>query len=141
MSPRFETARFHSASGPDSLFTRVRHVLREPVELKAHGGHVTERLRQRGAPVDELTHFDPASWNLVSAEVRTDTGKWVASTWCVRVGTRHWWVVVGLGNALVTVIGVDPGRKGQGESIVTDGTLYAFVDDVNERLMRAEAAH
>ncbi|MFD4256306.1 hypothetical protein ACFWR9_01410 [Streptomyces sp. NPDC058534] len=75
------------------------------------------------------------------AEVRTDTGKLVASTWHVRVGTCDWWVVVGLGNALVTVIGVDPWRQEQGESNVTDGTLYAFVGGVNEHLMRAEVAH
>ena len=44
MPPRFDTARFHIESGPDSLFTRVRHILREPAELKANGRHVTERV-------------------------------------------------------------------------------------------------
>ncbi|MFD7135677.1 hypothetical protein [Streptomyces sp. NPDC059894] len=136
MPPRFETARFHVESGPASLFTRVRHILREPVRLKAHGKHVTERLRERGASLDELTRFDPAGWELVSAEVRTDTGKWVKSTWRVRADERDWWVVVGLGNALVTVIGVDAGRRGTGEGIVTEGPLYTRVDAVNAELMR-----
>jgi hypothetical protein len=45
--PRFETARFHVESGPDSLFVRVRHILREPVRLTARGGHVVERAGQR----------------------------------------------------------------------------------------------
>ncbi|MFJ4624039.1 hypothetical protein [Streptomyces sp. NPDC088812] len=136
MPPRFQTARFHVESGPDSLFTRVCHILREPVQLKAHGKHVAERLRERGAPLDELTRFDPASWELVSAEVRTDTGKWVKATWRVRADAREWWVVVGLGDALVTVIEVDPWRKGTGAGIVTEGPLYARVDAVNADLMR-----
>ncbi|MFD7401643.1 hypothetical protein ACFV7R_03020 [Streptomyces sp. NPDC059866] len=133
--PRFETARFHIESGPTSLFTRVRHILCEPARLKAHGQHVTERLRQWSAPVEELTSFDPKSWELVSAEVRTDTGRWVKSTWRVRADARDWWVVVGLGNALVTVIEVDPRRRGMGEVVVTDGPLYARVDAVNAELL------
>jgi hypothetical protein len=136
VSPRFETARFHVESGPDSLFTRVRHILSAPVRLKAHGTHVTERLRQRDAPVDELTRLDPESWELVSAEVRTDTGKWVTSTWRVRADERDWWVVAGLGNALVTVIEVDPWRRGRGAGVITAGPLYALVDAVNTELMR-----
>ncbi|MCF4135698.1 hypothetical protein L1856_00250 [Streptomyces sp. Tue 6430] len=136
MPPRFETARFHVESGPDSLFTRVRHILSEPVRLKAHGAHVTERLEQRGAPLETLVRFDPGNWELISAEVRTDTGKWVKSTWRVRAEERLWWVVVGLGNALVTVIDVDPQRRGMGEGIVTGGPLYAQVDAVNTELMR-----
>ncbi|WP_407111534.1 hypothetical protein ACE1N8_30720 [Streptomyces sp. DSM 116494] len=136
MPPRFQTARFHTESGPDSLFTRVRYILSEPVQLKAHGTHVSERLEQRGATFETLTRFDPGSWELVSAEVRTDTGKWVKSTWRVRADERFWWVVVGLGNALVTVIDVDPQRRGTGKAIVTGGLLYARVDAVNQELMR-----
>jgi hypothetical protein len=134
--PRFETARFHVESGPDSLFTRVRHVLSEPVRLRAHGTHVTERLEQRGAPLETLTRFDPGSWEPVSAEVRTDTGKWVKSTWRVRADERFWWVVIGLGNTLVTVIDVDPRRRGRGDDIVAGGPLYTRDDAVNTELVR-----
>ncbi|MFE2302609.1 hypothetical protein ACFXAW_30990 [Streptomyces sp. NPDC059445] len=136
MPPRFETARFHVESGPESLFVRVRHILREPVRLAARGGHVTERIRQRDAPVEELVSFDPTSWDLVSAEVRTDTGRWVKSTWRVRADGRDWWVVVGLGDALVTVIDVDPWRRGRGQDVVVEGPLYVKVDAVNAELMR-----
>ncbi|MET8766532.1 hypothetical protein [Streptomyces sp. NPDC004658] len=97
---------------------------------------MTERLQQRDAPLETLTRFDPASWELVSAEVRTDTGKWVKSTWRVRADERDWWVVIGLGNALVTVIDVDPNRRGMGAGIVTAGPLYARVDAVNAELMQ-----
>ncbi|MEU7395352.1 MULTISPECIES: hypothetical protein [Streptomyces] len=97
---------------------------------------MTVRLGQRGAPLDTVTRFDPGTWQLVSAEVRTDTGKWVKSTWRVRADGRSWWVVVGLGNALVTVIDVDPRRRGRGDGIVTGGHVYAHVDVVNAALMR-----
>jgi hypothetical protein len=115
---------------------RVRHILREPVRLTARGDHVTERIGQRGAPVEELLCLDPQSWELVSAEVRTDTGKWVKSTWRVRADGRDWWVVMGLGNVLVTVIDVDPWRRGRGQDVVLEGPLYAKADAVNAELMR-----
>lgn len=136
MPPRFQASRFHVESCPDSLFARVRHILSEPVLLKAQGAHVTVRLGQRGAPLDTVTRFDPGTWQLVSAEARTDTGKWVKSTWRVRADGRSWWVVVGLGNALVTVFDVDPRRRGRGDGIVTGGHVYAHVDVVNAALMR-----
>jgi hypothetical protein len=68
--------------------------------------------------------------------VRTDTGKWVKSTWRVRADGRDWWVVAGLGNALVTVIDVDPWRRGRGRGVVVEGPLYAKVAAVNTKLMR-----
>ncbi|MBL3668522.1 hypothetical protein JL475_21510 [Streptomyces sp. M2CJ-2] len=58
------------------------------------------------------------------------------STWRVRADGRDWWVVIGLGNSLVTVIDVDPRRRGRGEGIITEGSLYARVDAVNAELMR-----
>jgi hypothetical protein len=51
----------------------------------------------RDAPLEDLCGFDPAAWDLVSAEVRTDTGKWVKATWQVEVAERSWWVVIGMG--------------------------------------------
>ncbi len=44
MPPRFQTARFHVESGPESLFALVRYILSEPVRLKAQEIHVTVRL-------------------------------------------------------------------------------------------------
>ncbi|MEU1618913.1 hypothetical protein ABZ479_16655 [Streptomyces sp. NPDC005722] len=135
MAPRFDTARFHVATGPAALFARVRHVLREPARLTARGPHVTERLERRGAPVEALLAFDPASWEPVSAEVRTDTGKWVKATWRVRVAGQDWWAVIGFGDTLVTVVDVAPHRQGLGDDIVREGPLYERVAAVNEALM------
>jgi hypothetical protein len=80
MAPRFETARLHGESGPASLFTRVRHTLGGHALLTAQGHHATPRPQQRNAPVDQLTALDPENWELVSADVRTNTGRWVKST-------------------------------------------------------------
>ncbi|MFF7214933.1 hypothetical protein ACFZAU_31055 [Streptomyces sp. NPDC008238] len=135
MAPRFDTARFHVATGPAALFARVRHVLREPARLTARGPHVTERLERRGAPVEALLAFAPASWEPVSAEVRTDTGKWVKATWRVRLAGQDWWAVIGFGDTLVTVVDVAPHRQGLGDDIVREGPLYERVAAVNEALM------
>lgn len=99
MAPRFDTAPFHVATGPEALFARVRHVLREPAGLTARGPYVTERLERQGAPVEALLAFDPAYWEPVLAEVRTDTGKWVKATWRVRVAGQDWWAVIGFHSA------------------------------------------
>ncbi|MFG2510777.1 hypothetical protein [Streptomyces sp. NPDC048584] len=45
-------------------------------------------------------------------------------------------MVVGLDNALVTVIDVHPWRRGKGDGIVTGEPSYAWVDAVNAELMR-----
>jgi hypothetical protein len=89
----------------------------------------------RHAPTDRLVEFDPDAWELVSADVRTDTGKWVKSTWSVDVDGRRWWVVIGLGSTVVTVIDVAPERVGLGDGIITEGPLYEFVAGVNAKLM------
>ncbi len=68
------------------------------MRLKAHGTHVVLRLEPRGAPLGTVTHFDPGTSDLVSAEVRTGTGN--------------------------------------GEGVVTEGSLYARVGAVNAALMR-----
>ncbi|MFE7889767.1 hypothetical protein [Streptomyces sp. NPDC057412] len=68
-----------------------------------------------------MTRFAPESWELFSAEVRTDTGKWAKSTWRLQTRERFWWVGIGLGETLVTVIDVDPLRQGRGEHIVIGG--------------------
>jgi hypothetical protein len=135
MPPRWTTARLHVATGPAALFERIRQVMDAPVQLKTHAGHVRARQDDRDAPLDELRDFDPATWELVSAEVRTDTGKWVKATWRVEAAGRPWWVVIGMGDTIVTVIDVADHRTGLGHTIVRGGELYDLVDEVNTSLV------
>ncbi|WP_404816537.1 hypothetical protein [Streptomyces thermolineatus] len=137
--PVHDTARFHVASGPESLFARVRQVMDEPRELKVHAPHLRRRAAERGAPLERLDRFDPGTWELVMAEVRRDTGRFVSTTWRVVVGGGHWWVVVGLHDTIVTVIDVEEWRRGFGDRIVRDGELFERVGRLNAGLVAAAA--
>ena len=135
MAPRFKAARFHASTGPASLFERVWFVMRAKKNLKVHAEHLLERTAARDAPLELLRTFDPDKWELMTVEVRTDTGKFVNSAWRVRAGDRLWWIVVGLHDAIETVIEVDEWKRGRGKAVVTGGDLYEFVAQVNHGLM------
>lgn len=71
----------------------------------------------------------------MTAEVRTDTGKFVSSSWSchlegVNGRTNTWFVVIGLGNMVQTII---PSKKrGTGPSIIgPDNELYGKVQKAN----------
>lgn len=129
MSHQFETARFHDVTGPQSLFTRVRTVLNEPTELRIDPDHVEQRAEERSAPLDQLKQFNPKTWELKTAEVRTDKGLFVNAAWACRVDDRDWWVVIGYNDTVVTVI--ETNKEGLGPDIVSEGELYDYVDQVN----------
>lgn len=129
MSHQFETARFHVVTGPQSLFTRVRTVLNEPTELRIDPDHVEQRAEERSAPLDQLKQFNPKTWELKTAEVRTDKGLFVNAAWACRVDDRDWWVVIGYNDTVVTVI--ETNKEGLGPDIVSEGELYDYVDQVN----------
>ena len=76
----------------------------------------------------------------MTAEVRTDKGKFVSTAWSVIVNGRNWWVVIGWDGALKTVINADRPKLGLGTDIVLDGPLYEMVAKVNRELMDAEPA-
>jgi hypothetical protein len=61
-------------------------------------------LAERDAPLDTLAAFDAGEWDLVTAEVRADTGKFVNSAWTREIDGRRWWVVIGLQDTIETVI-------------------------------------
>src|SRR4051794_28408841 len=136
MATRFEKARFHVSTGPQSLFDRVRFIMRGKRTLRLHAGHLRERAIDRSAPLDAIAAFDADEWELVTAEVRTDTGKFVNSAWARAIGGRRWWVVIGLHDTVETVIDTD--KRGLGGSIVACGELYDRVERVNRELMAAE---
>ncbi len=138
MGTKFEKARFHVSSGPASLFERVRFKMATRRELKLHATHFKLRAGERATPSMKLKDFDPGVWELVSAEVRTDTGKFVNSAWNVNVGGRRWRVVIGMHDTVETAFTVSDAR-GPGEAIVRNGPLYNFVERVNRELMQGEA--
>lgn len=137
MGTRFTKARFHVETGPGSLFDRVRLIMRGRRELRVHAGHFRERAYDRDAPLDLIKSFDPGEWELMTAEVRADTGKFVNSAWRRDIGSACWWIIIGLHDTLETVIRA--GRKrGLGESVVKGGELYRFVERVNHDHMSGE---
>jgi len=132
----FETARFHIDTGPASLFARVRFKVGARRQLRLHAEHFQDRAGLRDAPIEDMRAFDAAKWRLRTAEVRTDTGKFVNSAWHRRIDGRDWWIVIGLHDTVMTVI--DTRKHGLGLDIVTAGPLYEMVDCVNRGLMERE---
>lgn len=134
--PRFPVARFHVQSGPPELFERVRFKMRVPRTLKTHSAHVQSRSEERSAPLELLKRFDPSEWRLMTADVRTDKGKFVSTAWMVEAGGSHWWVAIGLEETITTVIRIDRGKTAFGPDIVRSGPVYDFVAEVNRQLMK-----
>ena len=133
--PKFVTARFHAWTGPPELFERVRFKMLDVRVLKTHARHVQDRAYERDAPLDTLQNFEPDRWRLMTAEVRTDKGKFVNSTWSVDVDSQEWWVVIGFGATMKTVIRAARRKLALGADIVRSGELYDFVASVNRQLM------
>jgi len=133
MSVDLETERFHVETGPESLFRRVRVVMQE-TELKLHADHFQQRADERDAPIEKMMPFRPEEWQLRTAEVRTDTGKFVSTAWYREIGGQRWWIVIGLHDTVVTVFPSD--KQGLGDEIVRSGMLYAFVQSVNRKLLQ-----
>lgn len=133
MGTRFHKARFHAATGPQSLFDRVRFKMGGKRTLKVHAPHLAGRAAERAAPLDAIAAFDAAEWELATVEVRADTGRFVNSAWTREIDGRRWWVVIGLHDTVETVIETD--KRGLGESVVTAGELYDRVERVNRELM------
>ena len=73
--------RFHVSSGPNSLFERVRYKFRDPRVLKFNAQHFVDRAVERAAPTTAFGHFDAREWELMTVEVRADTGKFVSTAW------------------------------------------------------------
>ena len=90
---------------------------------------------ERDAPLDTLQNFDPDRWCLMTAEVRTDKGKFVNSAWSVNVDGQDWWVVIGFNQTMKTVIRTARRKLALGADIVRSGELYDFVASVNRQLM------
>lgn len=136
MSTRFETARFHILNGPPSLFERVKFKMYGERMLKLHGAHFNERMIGRTIPdevITKLQKFNEKEWNVVTAEVRCDTGKFVNSTWEIMIENKFYWITIGFGDVIQTIIQKD--SSGLGYEYTREGSLYQFVSEVNGKLM------
>lgn len=136
----YDKARFHIAFGPPSLFERVRFKMKDVHKLFLHGTHYRKRVLERNVPpdvLDALLDFDADSWELKTAEVRVDRGKFVNSTWEKVIDGHHYQVTIGMGNYVKTI--VDKTTSGM-DKCVRAGSLYEFVEQVNAELMREVVA-
>lgn len=134
----YSKARFHIRFGPPSLFERVRFKMSNAHKLYLDGTHYKKRLSERDIPpeiLEALLDFDASTWILQTAEVRTDRGKFVNSTWEKIINGHHYWVTIGIGNYVKTI--VDRTTSGM-DKCVRSGDLYDFVERVNTDLMAAE---
>lgn len=134
----FQTARFHVEYGPASLFERVEYKMKDVHQLRMEGKHFQDRLKERGITEDiisKIDAFDTKEWKLKTVEVRTDKGKFVDSTWEVSVNGKAYWVTIGLGNFVKTI--VIKSSSGM-DKCVQKGELYDYVEEVNRDLMNQD---
>ena len=135
----YDTARFHVEFGPQSLFVRVRFKMRNVHKLYLDGNHFKQRLDEREIPddiVQALCDFNINSWVLQTAEVRTDRGKFVNSTWERTLYGHRYQVTIGIGSYVKAI--VDRTSSGV-DKCIRGGELYDLVARVNDELMREEA--
>lgn len=135
MGTRFIKARFHIDFGPEVLFERVHYKMDSVKAVGTQAEHFIERAVQRKIPqvvIDKVEAFDAAEWELMTCEVRVDTGKFVNSTWETVCDGERYWLTIGLGNVAETIIR----KSSEGvDKIVKDGDLYDYVRAINRGLM------
>ena len=146
-SIRFERVRFSAALGPASLFERVMFVMSGHRTLRADGPHFRKRVKERSIPTEVVqmaTNFNSADWTLLSAEVRVDKGKFIASAWGRKWKGRNYVIIVGLGDVLETIYDsalpfedIHACRLG---GVSPDSPFGRFVEQVNRDLMMTEKA-
>ena len=132
---KFNKSRFHKEYGPKSLFERIEFKMKDVNNLKLHGKHFKQRLKDREIPqkvLKEIELFDKNKWKVVTAEVRNDKGKFVNSTWEYEIDSIRYWITVGFNDTVQTIIIKDSSGL---NNIVKDGQRYDFVDKVNKELM------
>ena len=132
---KYKRIRFNVEFGPASLFERVRFKMKNVEKLYMNGEHFQARVKDRNIPdavLNRLQHFDINQWSLMTASVRKDRGKFVDSTWEIVVDEVRYWVTIGLGNYITTVVVKETSGV---EKCVREGEFYDFVEQVNRKLM------
>lgn len=136
---KYKKIRFNVEFWPPSLFERVRYKMRDVTELYMDGTHFQARLNEREIPntiIERLRHFDITEWTLRTAEVREDRGKFVNSTWEIEEEGIRYWVSIGLGNYITTIVEKDSSGVGKCSCC---GAYYDFVERINRELMDADS--
>ena len=137
---KFKRVRFHEEFGPASLFERVRYKMKDVTQLYLDGEHFQKRASERDIPdsvMVRLLNFDINEWKVVTASVRNDRGKFVDSTWEITVDGVRYWVTIGLGSFIITIVKKDCSGV---ENCVRGGEFYNFVEQVNRQLMDEDLA-
>ena len=136
----YKKVRFHKEFGPPSLFERVMYKMKDTTQLYLDGEHFKKRIGERYIPDSVMEHllcFDINEWNLVTASVRNDRGKFVDSTWEVIIDGVRYWITIGMGTYIITIIKKDTSGV---EKCVRGGEFYDFVEQVNRQLMDEDLA-
>ena len=131
----YKRVRFHIEFGPTSLFERVKYKMMDVRKLYLNGTHFVDRMINRNIPKDivqKLEHFDINEWDLVTVSVRSDLGKFVDSTWEICMDDVRYWVTIGMGNYVRTIMIKNTSGI---EKCVRGGEFYDFVECVNRKLM------
>lgn len=134
----YKRIRFNIEFGPKSLFDRVVYKMKDVHKLYLQGEHFSLRNSQRNIPkyvMDKLENFDINEWRLVTASVRADRGKFVDSTWEIICDESRYWVTIGIGNYVRTIVEKDTSGV---EKCVKSGEYYDFVERINRELMEQE---
>ena len=137
---KFKKVRFHEEFGPTSLFERVRYKMKDVTQLYLDGEHFQKRASERDIPnlvMKRLLNFDINEWKVVTASVRSDRGKFVDSTWEITVDGVRYWITIGLGSFIITIVRKDCSGV---ENCVRGGEFYNFVEQVNRQLMDQDLA-
>lgn len=131
----YKRVRFHVEFGPSSLFERVRYKMRDVTTLYMDGVHFPTRASERNIPYEvmsRLLQFDINKWKVVTASVREDRGKFVDSTWEIVIYGVRYWVTIGMGTFIKTIVIKETSGV---ESCIRSGEYYDFVEKVNRKLM------
>lgn len=135
-------ARFSVTAGPATLFKRVRLVVSPEQDYYDRAVTFRPALKRKNFFAEEevykiLSYDYPLEWNLVGAEVRTDTGRFIRSHWNIRhAGKWYRLVLDGRGNIYNLKYLSDP-TSAPFRHIVTGGPVWDYVSRVNLALMDA----
>ena len=114
--------------------------MKDVTRLYLDGEHFQKRASERDIPecvMERLLNFDVNEWEVITASVRSDRGKFLDSTWELTVDGVRYWVTIGLGSFIVTIVK----KNSSGiENCVREGEFYNFVEQVNRQLMDEDLA-